>query len=501
MAEQQEGPFMTEEQMGQWFTDLLMEGQDQFAIPGEDNQQYANEALRQSPGNFIMTDEEIERLINHPDFEAFLAADEANWGQAPPATAAFGMPDAGWTPNFGNSLQPSIPGPDAATRGQGPPATAAFGMPDAGWTPNFGNSFQPSIPGPDAATREQAPPALAAIGTPDAGWTPNSGNSVQVSTPGTDAASNAGLYNIIKPTYQGHLHNFQAARQVLANVDNPSDYVLLGIADDDSFQVKVHEVGHYAARLFEALTTDVVAPPETFSNFQKAYFRDHQGATMNSIFRMLNDEPVKSEGRVLLVIEQVIELHKTGIPRSVLERINVNNHSYKFETGMKCSERLERIITVAKQDKYVAYDILFDRNIPDLVRSPSAYAKRKVDNCRMNGRKAEMISARRHSDQGETTPVAPKKMKVNGDDHVSDGADSEVSGGTDDASHYSVKIESDEDAEHELVTDSEVSEEIVEDSAEDDLDIDSEVSEETVEDSDSDWRESDGDEADDDHYI
>lgn len=59
-----------------------------------------------------------------------------------------------------------------------------------------------------------------------------------------------------------------------------------------------------------------------------------------------------------------------------------------METDLRASDRLEAIVEVAREDKYVAHDILTGTNLEDIVRSPKAYMRRKADNCRVNAKKA-----------------------------------------------------------------------------------------------------------------
>ena len=190
--------------------------------------------------------------------------------------------------------------------------------------------------------------------------------------------------------YQHRFRSFEDAHAAIAASNTQEHMIRLNILGDDWEIVHKNQHIHaYASQLLNAATIVPSEAPQimTSTDYQKTYWLEHQQSTLFSIQNMISASPERAEARCLLAIEAVLHLHQNGCPASVMGRKTLKE-GYKVDTSLIASARLEQIIFVATNDKYVAHDILTGTNLPDIVRSPMAYMRRKADNSRVNAKKA-----------------------------------------------------------------------------------------------------------------
>ena len=105
----------------------------------------------------------------------------------------------------------------------------------------------------------------------------------------------------------------------------------------------------------------------------------------------------------LLVVENVIVLHKQGIPARQLKpdekphskrmRMKKTTTGYNVDAKSKCSERLQKIAEFVKRNKLIAKDVLGGGcEVNDLCRAPDAFFKRKKSNFKINNTRGVDLS-------------------------------------------------------------------------------------------------------------
>ncbi|KAI5363274.1 hypothetical protein Slin15195_G106580 [Septoria linicola] len=181
---------------------------------------------------------------------------------------------------------------------------------------------------------------------------------------------------------------FEDARVAIANSNSEETMLPLGVSNDDWQDIVSVWIHYYGGRLYKALRESPVETPEVLLlDYQRQYWREHQNSQLAIVAAAIKNLPDIAEARVMLVIEAVIKLHRDGCPASVMNRKTLKE-GYKVDTTLIASARLDQIIEAVAKDKYVAHDIVTGTNIPDIVRSPAAYMRRKADNSRVNAKKA-----------------------------------------------------------------------------------------------------------------
>lgn len=185
--------------------------------------------------------------------------------------------------------------------------------------------------------------------------------------------------------YQRLFHSFAEARATIEAEDAQIEMVPLQVQNDNWSTIDIHTSARQLLHATTALPTQT--PPVIASVYQKKYWSDHQHQSLLSVQSLIRHSPPRAEARILLLIEAVLHLHQHGCPATILHRKTLKE-GYRVETDLRASDRLEAIVEVAREDKYVAHDILTGTNLEDIVRSPKAYMRRKADNCRVNAKKA-----------------------------------------------------------------------------------------------------------------
>lgn len=168
-----------------------------------------------------------------------------------------------------------------------------------------------------------------------------------------------------------------------------------------------------AARLFDALSATPGRPPSNFTADQRIYYYEHQDTVLSSVVNKIEADQTKTEARVMVVLEEIINVHEYGVPKSVWDRTDIKS-GYILESELTCSGRLDQVIAAVDSDKYVAFDVLSGTGIADLARSPTRYLRRKHENCRVNARKShEKKQAEKAKRANTKTPAAPGSRSSN----------------------------------------------------------------------------------------
>lgn len=187
------------------------------------------------------------------------------------------------------------------------------------------------------------------------------------------------------PAYKCQIASFDLAAKVIQRKQDEGELSPVQIVNDDWQLVEIN-FQNWASRLHQALFHNPQVPSAKFEPYAVEYYWQHQNNTLSAIFAIGKSDPEEAEARVMLVLQEIINTHKFGVPMGAYNRNN-KKFGYKVEENMTCSERLTKVINAATRDKYVAHDVLTGTNLKDMVRSPEAYLAKKVDNCRVNAKK------------------------------------------------------------------------------------------------------------------
>jgi hypothetical protein len=187
------------------------------------------------------------------------------------------------------------------------------------------------------------------------------------------------------PAYDEQFSTILDARRYLA--DEETRMLQLDRMDDVSdVRASLHM---HCARLFAALTANPVQAPARFTPFQILYYDKNQATTLTDVKSSVVDNNAHAEARVMVVIDEVMQLHSLGVPLSSTSYTKSGSkNGYRLDESLICSERVERVIEAAQKNKCVAHDILNDRGVKNLVLNPKEYLKRKQENARVNAKKS-----------------------------------------------------------------------------------------------------------------
>jgi hypothetical protein len=86
----------------------------------------------------------------------------------------------------------------------------------------------------------------------------------------------------------------------------------------------------------------------------------------------------------LLAVEAAINLHRHGVPKSLVridhwDKIVLNEAGMTIDKTRTCSERLDLMRIILKDDKSIALDIIGGEHVDRFVRNPEQLALEKVD--------------------------------------------------------------------------------------------------------------------------
>jgi hypothetical protein len=186
------------------------------------------------------------------------------------------------------------------------------------------------------------------------------------------------------PVYGEHFSTVTEARSYLAD----EEVRMLQLDDDDCSVVRQSFQSH-CARLFDVLAADPVRAPTRFTDFQVLYYQKNQETTLTDVRRSVINDPAHAEARAMVVIDEVLRLHETGVPLSATKIANAGSKTgYRLDESLICSERVAKVIEAAQKNKCVAHDILNDKGVKSLALDPKEYLKRKQENARVNAIKS-----------------------------------------------------------------------------------------------------------------
>lgn len=181
-----------------------------------------------------------------------------------------------------------------------------------------------------------------------------------------------------------------AAKQHLYG-DDSDEKILFPLENDSVDEVKQKELeGELSQMMFDSLLHEPAAPPQHWTEDEKAKYLEGQRWAMEWIKRHLQSEEdvANACARVKLVVHSAVDQHENGIPRNQLKpRLRTTKSGFSLEAGLKCLDRVRIMIDAVRDHKYVAKDVLTIDNLVDLARAPAAYLDRKLSNRKSNHQK------------------------------------------------------------------------------------------------------------------
>ncbi|CAK3991807.1 Hypothetical predicted protein [Lecanosticta acicola] len=95
-----------------------------------------------------------------------------------------------------------------------------------------------------------------------------------------------------------------------------------------------------------------------------------------------------AKAQIILIMEKVIDLHeKGGIPERLM-LLQQKLGKIKPETTLTCSERADKIVSIARENKLIAVALLDGGTAcEDIIHAPQASLKRRLDNAKTNAMK------------------------------------------------------------------------------------------------------------------
>ncbi|SMR58779.1 unnamed protein product [Zymoseptoria tritici ST99CH_1E4] len=160
------------------------------------------------------------------------------------------------------------------------------------------------------------------------------------------------------------------------------------VRQDDHQQVEL-DFDAGVKRLFEALTHAHDPSPESLTPGLEKYYASNQVDAAKRLHNRMSTLEMCElvEAYAGATVAAILSVHKNGVPRRVfLERSLATRAGLKPEMKIKCSQRLELVVKAVKENKIVAEDVIHG-DYDELVRSPSAYLKRKIAYVNSNGKK------------------------------------------------------------------------------------------------------------------
>lgn len=176
----------------------------------------------------------------------------------------------------------------------------------------------------------------------------------------------------------------------------------LGIENDDWPKVKFQDFFFFCSELFNVLLipgkdvlADSVAEDEDYGR------RNHDKKLQSLRRAMQTPEQIrKTKARVMCVVDEIIRIHEIGIPKVSYDKAYTKTHrGCDPDTTLTCSERVLKVIELAKNSKHVACDII-EGKINDLVLSPLYCIGRKHSNLKTNARRSQQIAISRDLQKG-----------------------------------------------------------------------------------------------------
>jgi hypothetical protein len=220
-----------------------------------------------------------------------------------------------------------------------------------------------------------------------------------------EGACEGGLQSINVPLQSQAINNLYDAYE--RSINTTVDSTMLGIVGDD-YQVVEENIATYAAKMFDALLV-VPALISSMSDTPNRYERLIKKQLEKIKPWLENDEDqLDVKANCFIVIDAAIKLHRDGISdhkiartidkpnyadsgnQRIVVRIQTRNPASSIYCALKCSERVERMITAVKSNKYVAFDVCKgDQTCFRLfANDPDTFSKAKHRNMQGNTRRA-----------------------------------------------------------------------------------------------------------------
>jgi len=177
-----------------------------------------------------------------------------------------------------------------------------------------------------------------------------------------------------------------AARDYLH--DRPAQDCKPILLDGDDWQsVKYQWFDGFCIELLQALRVPPNGAPGGFDENERQIFQQNHAKIFNQVKQELRTRQQLSDvqARVMLAMDQVVRVHEIGIPKAVYAKSHAKTHrGYEPEERLICSVRARAVIDLAKSNKYVALDIIHQKNLEQLAQAPLKYVERKLANFKTN---------------------------------------------------------------------------------------------------------------------
>ena len=269
--------------------------------------------------------------------------------------------------------------------------------------------YQPGVSMNGMSNRIAAPPVQPS--SQGHGQLPQSASSL----PGISGAPQSMHYFVPPPTSEANLAaskfdpehvDIETARNYVAR--QPAKVcVQLNIKNDNWQRVKGELFNGLVGELLEALSQSGSPAPFYFNEREVAYYNSNHDKAYRSVLRDLKtpEEITMAKARAMLAIDEVVGVHETGIPKTIMNKVEDKTHRGHIpDLSSTCLDRARKVISYARSSKYIALDILRGNGIGELARSPDRYMGRKFDNCQTNaGRSKDLTHVRNIKAGNETT--------------------------------------------------------------------------------------------------
>ena len=220
-------------------------------------------------------------------------------------------------------------------------------------------------------------------------------------------ASTAGEHQTPGPHYSFHFHNINDAQDYFMSAS--TSLQKLSLQNDDWASIKsnlhVHAQGLYYALSHEPAGVGKHVPDEE----SEVYATTRQQAALNRIKKTIEKDPLAAEARCILTVAEVISVHENGVPNAMFSK--QSSDRFGIEADLICSERMQRVTSSVRDNKHVALNVLLGQSVDSFARAPARFLEKKVDNLKVNTRKARHIKqgkdAKKEEEDSATMQPAP----------------------------------------------------------------------------------------------
>jgi len=315
-------------------------------------------------GQFINTDgpEKIDETVVQPRETLFDAVNGVETG-TPVESAAEASPD-----RRGENSKPSV-----SSKADSPPHSPPIE------SSTVSDSTLQSAPGTEQAESDAKPKT---IGDSETESTTPAAEEVQ-RRPVPTAPMQPAMGN---PQYIADISTADEAREIVDGRD-PRSRQKLNLADDDFEDFRVNKLHFYSKQLFDAmLTPGVETPADSHLNADaKKKFTEQQSSNLKKIQNLLKTSAQQKEARAncILAFEAAAFVHEVGVPKDMCDQYmetgyRKSDRYIHLDADSICSKRLEKMISIVRSYKLIAYDLASGKKLQRLALDADWYAEQKI---------------------------------------------------------------------------------------------------------------------------